>query len=72
MARAEQGQLRKWIDEGFPDDNKNLFFVVSITSFDKETSSRDVASIITCSDGLDEHVLKVSVDYVERNSVIIA
>jgi hypothetical protein len=74
MSRAEQGQLRRWIDidRGYPDDGQTLFFIVSISSYDKETEARDIANIIPCSEGLGEYTLKISVDYIERNSVVVA
>ena len=72
MGRVEEGQLRKWVDEGFPDDSLNMFFVVSVSSYSGNSNVRDIAKIISCSKGFEEHILKISVDYVERNSVIVA
>lgn len=72
MERAQQGQLRRWIDGGFEGNSPDMFFVVSILPYSSETDSRDIANIISCSNGMGEYILKISVDYVERNSVVIA
>jgi hypothetical protein len=73
MEKVAQGQLRRWIDDGFADESGTLFLIVSVSHlFEGEDLKMDVASVISCSGGMDEYILKISVDYIERNSVLFA
>ena len=73
MEKVAQGQLRRWIDNGFADESGDLFFIVSISYLSEGADLKgDTASIISCSSGMGEYILKISVDYIERNSVVFA
>ena len=70
MKRAECGQLRMW---NHSNDKDSIFFVLSIGSFDSDSTLGDVATIIPCSGGIGNGnlTLKMSISYVERNSHIL-
>jgi hypothetical protein len=69
MEKVAQGQLRRWIDDGFADESGTLFLIVSISHEDLQM---DIASVISCSGGMGGYILKISVDYIERNSALFA